>query len=174
MIIKKVIQVGNPIIRSKSKKVVIYSRENQVIIKNLIDSMRYHGLVGMAAPQIGINERIFVSEIRKTKIRKQKDLDPVRVFINPKILSYSREKVFGYEGCGSVAASGLFANVKRSRSVTIEAFNEKGKKIELRVIGLLARIIQHEVDHLEGRVFLDRLSNMQSLMSRDEYLARSK
>ena len=170
MVIKKATQVGNPIIRAKSKRVAISSKRNNAVIKNLIASMRYHGLVGMAAPQIGINERIFVSEIRKTKFRKLKDLDPVRTFINPKIISSSREKVFGYEGCGSVAASGLFANVKRSRSVTVEAFDEKGKKFKLRANGLLARIIQHEFDHLEGKVFLDRLSSMESIMSRDEYL----
>jgi peptide deformylase len=170
MIIKHATQVGNPVIRAKSKRVAVSSKRNKTIIKNLIDSMRYHGLVGMAAPQIGVNERIFVTEIRSTKFRKQGDLDSVRVFINPKILDVSREKIFGYEGCGSVAASGLFANVKRPRSVIVEAFNEKGKKFTLRADGLLARIIQHEFDHLEGVVFLDRLSSMESIISRDEYL----
>ena len=170
MIVKHATQVGNPIIRAKSKEVVVSSKQNKAIVKNLIDSMRYHGLVGMAAPQIGINKRIFVTEIRKTKARKPSSLDPVRVFINPKILSMSRKKELGYEGCGSVAAGGLFGNVKRSGAVVVEAFNEKGKKFRLRTSGLLARIIQHEFDHLEGKVFLDRLANMKSIMSREEYL----
>jgi peptide deformylase len=172
MVIKHTTQVGNPIIREKSKSVTVSSKQNKAVIRNLIDSMRYHGLVGMAAPQIGINKRIFVSEIRKTKFRKQGDLDPVRAFINPKILKTSHKKVFGYEGCGSVAASGLFGDVQRPQSVVVEAFNEKGKKFKLRANGLLAKIIQHEFDHLEGKVFLDRLSNMESIMSREEYLKR--
>lgn len=172
MVIKKATQVGNPIIRTKSKAVSVFSKKNKVVVRNLIDSMRYHGLVGMAAPQIGINKRIFVTEIRKTKFRRQNDLDVVRIFINPKILNASRKKLFGYEGCGSVAAGGLFGNVKRPQSVIVEAFNDKGKKFKLRASGLLARIIQHENDHLEGKVFLDRLSDMKSVMSREEYLRR--
>jgi peptide deformylase len=172
MIIKRATQVGNPVIRTRSKKVVVSSKRNKAVIKNLVDSMRYHGLVGMAAPQIGIDQRIFVTEICETRFRTQSQLDPVRVFINPKILSMSRKKVFGYEGCGSVAASGLFGNVKRSLAVTVEAFNEKGEKFRLRANGLLARIIQHEFDHLEGKVFLDRLSDMSSIMSREEYMGR--
>ncbi len=172
MVIKHATQVGNPIIRTKSKRVVVSSKGNKIVVKNLIDSMRYHGLVGMAAPQIGINKRIFVSEIRKTKSRKPSQLDPVRIFINPKILSLSRERVFDYEGCGSVATSGLFGSVKRPQSVVVEAFDEEGRKFKLRANGLLARIIQHEFDHLEGKIFLDHLSDMESVMSREEYLRR--
>jgi peptide deformylase len=172
MIIKHATQVGSPIIRAKSRPVPLSSPGSKVVVRNLIDSMRYHGLVGMAAPQIGINRRIFVTEIKKTKFRKPEDLDPVRVFINPRIIAMSRKKVFGYEGCGSVAASGLFGSVGRSESVVVEAFTEKGKRFKLRATGLLARIIQHEFDHLEGEVFLDRLSDMKSVMSKEEYMRR--
>jgi peptide deformylase len=172
MVIKNTTQVGNPVIRRKSKLVSQFSRQTKAIVKNLTDSMRYHDLVGMAAPQIGINQRIFVSEIRKTPTRKQREADPIRVFINPKIVSFSRKQTFDYEGCGSVAHGGLFGNVKRAQSVVVEAFDEKGSKFKLRAVGLLARIIQHEADHLEGRVFLDRMSDMKSLMSREEYLRR--
>ena len=172
MIIKHATQVGDPIIRAKAKPVVVTSKQNKKVVRDLIDSMRFHGLVGMAAPQIGIPQRIFVTEIRKTKARSPNQLDPVRTFINPKMIGYSTKKVFSYEGCGSVAAAGLFADVKRSQAVVIEAFDEKGKKFRLRANGLLARIIQHEFDHLEGKVFLDRLSDMKSVMSRSEYLRR--
>ncbi|MGB7957949.1 MAG: peptide deformylase [Minisyncoccia bacterium] len=174
MIVKNATQVGNPIIRKKSASVrgIPNSKKTGRIVRNLIDSMRYHNLVGMAAPQIGINQRIFVSEIRKTKMRRSTGDDPVRVFINPRIMSSSREQVLGYEGCGSVANAGLFGNVKRARSVIVEAFNENGQKFKLSANGLLARIIQHETDHLDGKIFLDRLTDMKSLMSREEYLKR--
>ena len=82
-------------------------------------------------------------------------------------MSSSREQVLGYKGCGSVANAGLFGNVKRARSVIVEAFNENGQKFKLSANGLLARIIQHETDHLDGKIFLDRLTDMKSLMSRE-------
>lgn len=171
MIIKNTTQVGNPIIRRKSRPVPrANSPATKRIVRNLIDSMRYHGLVGMAAPQIGIDLKIFVSEIRRTKTRKPKESDPVRIFINPEIISRSRRQISGYEGCGSVASSGLFGKVRRPNEVVVAAFDEKGKKFKLRARGLLARIIQHENDHLNGMVFLDRMSSMKDLISREEYL----
>lgn len=173
MIVKRATQVGNPMIRSKARAVAhVSSPATKRIIRNLIDSMRYHGLVGMAAPQIGIGQRIFVSEVRRTKNRTPGELDPVRVFVNPRIVRRSSKQVFGYEGCGSVACAGLFGNVKRPYAVTVKAFDGKGKEFKLRAAGLLARIIQHEYDHLDGKVFLDRLGDMRSVMSREEYMRR--
>lgn len=172
MIIRSVTQVGNPVIRKKSKKVdLIKSPEIKKIIKDLVDTMRSANLVGMAAPQIGINLRIFVTEIRTTTLRKTKDLDSLRVFINPKIISKSKKQVSGFEGCGSVASAGIFSKVSRSSQITVEAFNEKNEKFVVKANGLLARVIQHEYDHLEGIVFLDKGDN-KTLMSREEYLKR--
>jgi peptide deformylase len=171
MIVKHATQIGNPVIRRRSKVVPrVSAPEIKRIAKNLIDSLRYHGLVGMAAPQIGINLRIFVTEIRKTQTRNPKEADAARVFINPKIVKRSRAQEEDYEGCGSVAYAGLFASVARSRTVTVEAFNEKGKKFTLQAAGLLARVIQHENDHLDGIVFLDRLPDMESVTSREELI----
>lgn len=173
MIIKEVTQVGNPIIRNRSKQVTNFKdKEVLKLVKDLTDSMRHHGLVGMAAPQIGVNLRIFVSEIKKTKFRKPKDLDGLRVFINPKILNFSIKKASGYEGCGSVADSGLFGSVTRPEKVIVKAFDSKGNIFELKAKGLLARIIQHEIDHLDGKVFLDILKDTKSLKSRSEYLKK--
>ena len=134
--------------------------------------MRYHGLVGMAAPQIGINLRMFVTEVRKTRTRDPRQADHVRVFINPRIARFSKQKAFGYEGCGSVVGGGLFGEVKRSSQVSVIAYSLKGERFALEASDLLARIIQHETDHLDGRVFLDRMPNPKSFMSRGEYLSR--
>jgi peptide deformylase len=175
MIIKSVTQVGNPIIRKKSKKVVsVKFPKIKKIIKDLTDSMRHANLVGMAAPQIGQNFRIFVSEIRTTTLRKTKELDKLRVFINPKIINKSRKTVSGYEGCGSVASAGIFGKVPRSVKVTVTAFDENNKKFVLTTKGLLARVIQHELDHLDGIIFLDKVSDKKSLMSQEEYIKRGK
>src|SRR5690606_35100001 len=112
----------------------------------LVDSMRHHELVGMAAPQIGKPIRVFVTEVRKTKLRKGEgieDVDPLRVFINPRITSLSKSTQKGWEGCGSVASAGLFGQVQRPSSLSIEAFDENGMKFNLKANKLLARVIQH-------------------------------
>lgn len=173
MIIKKLTQVGNPIIRKKSLVVKdIKSKKTQKTIRNLVDSMRHGNLVGLAAPQIGINQRIFVSEVRSTNLRKideNMEADPLKVFINPKILSVSKKVFSGYEGCGSVALASLFGKVSRPTSLVVKAYDKNGEPFELKAKGLLARIILHELDHIDGKVFLDRLTDHKSLMSVNEY-----
>lgn len=173
MIIKEVTQVGNPIIRKKSTLVKdINADAVKTLVTNLIDSMREAKLVGMAAPQIGVNLRVFVTEIRATDTRNEKKGDQVRVFINPMILSFSKKKVEIWEGCGSVAQAGLFAPVKRPETVMVEAIDESGERFILETGGLLARIVQHELDHLDGKVFMDHLTSNQKIMSRSEYMKK--
>ncbi|MBI4087191.1 peptide deformylase [Candidatus Kaiserbacteria bacterium] len=166
-------QIGNKLIRAKAKKVSNpTSKVIQTIIKDLVASMHTHELVGIAAPQIAKSVRVFITEIRKTQLRKGqsiKNVDPLRIFINPKVLSVSKEKTSGWEGCGSIAFAHLFGVTRRPASVTIEALDEKGKKFRLKAGGLLARVIQHEIDHLDGVVFTDK-ADASTYMSRDEYL----
>lgn len=172
MAIRKTSEIGSDIIRSRAKEVdKISSAKVKKIIGDLVDSMRHENLVGMAAPQIGIGNRIFVTEIRKTIFRKDISiLDPLRVFINPKITKVSKRLVEGYEGCGSIASGGLFGIVKRSETVSVRAFNENGDEFELETSGLLARIIQHEVDHLNGICFIDKVTDTKKLLGRGEYI----
>lgn len=176
MVVKNTAQIGNPVIRAKAKKVEIpFSSDIKKVIKDLVDSMREHELVGMAAPQIGKSLRIFVTEVRATKLREKLGIEPdqLRVFINPVIKKSSKKELLDWEGCGSVACAGLFGKVKRAKSVTIAALNEKGEKFELELEGLLARVIQHEMDHLNGIVFTDR-SDPRTYMSLNEYLRMRK
>jgi len=176
-IIEQVTQVGNPLIRAKARKVANpQSKEVQRVITNLIDSMHHYELVGMAAPQIGSNLRIFVSEIRATQLRKGKtvkDMDGLKVYINPKIISYSKKQASGYEGCGSIGSAGIFAVVKRPESIIVKAQDRNGNDFELRATNLLARVIQHEVDHINGIVFTDK-ADPKTYMSRNEYLDKFK
>jgi peptide deformylase len=170
MAVKQAIQVGNPVIRAKTKQVKGQVVTNiKKVIRDLTDSMREHNLVGMAAPQIGESLRIFVTEIRKTKFRKDEELDELRVFINPKIIETSSKQSKDWEGCGSVAESGLFAKVARPESISVEAINESGEKFSLKAKSLLARVIQHEMDHLDGVLFIDK-ADLATAMSRNEYL----
>ncbi len=177
MVIKETTQVGNSLIRVKAKRVSnLKSKIVQKVVADLIDSMRYHELVGMAAPQIGKNLRIFVSEIRETKLRKGqsvKNADPLRVYINPEIIWCSKKQATGHEGCGSVASANIFGTVKRPDSVIIKAQDQNGDTFKIKASNLLARVIQHEYDHIEGIVFTDK-ANPQSYMSRNEYLNKFK
>lgn len=170
MAIKKTIQIGNPILAKKAKIVQdIHSPASKKIIKDLIDSMRGNNLIGMAAPQLGISKRIFVTELRETKFRKVKDADALKVFVNPKITWKSKATGVIYEWCGSVAHSQLFGPVRRPNNICIEAYNEHGEKIILKAEWLLARVIQHEYDHLDGICFTEKITDMKKIMSDEEY-----
>lgn len=171
MVVENVIQIGNPILKKKSKKVIdIKSVETKRVIENLIDSMRHYNLVGMAGGQIGEKLKIFVTEVRKTPTRKPKDIDDLRVFINPKIVWFSKKEIVIYEGCGSVANGNLFGPVKRPEKIKIKAIDKNGKKFELKASGLLARVIQHEYDHLNGIEFVEKIIDIKKVMSQSEYL----
>ena len=176
MSIKKTVQIGNKIIRQKAGTVRnVLNPEIQKTIKDLIDSMRHDNLVGMAAPQIGKKWRIFVSEIRQTTYRKNiAKLGTLKVFVNPKIIWQSKKQQNGYEGCRSVISSQLFALIKRSESVICEALDKDGKPFKIKASGFLARIIQHEIDHLNGIVFLDRVSDTRTIIDRKTYIDSQK
>ncbi len=166
---KDITQVGNEIIRQKSVKVNFpLSKGDKQVIKDLIDTMQAGVLVGISAPQIGVSKQIFITQPRTTKYRNEESSE-LKVFINPKIIEYSEKEEIEYEGCGSVAESNLFGEVNRSISIDIEYYSEDGKKHKDIFEGFIARIIQHEVDHLNGVVFVDRLYSTKTIMSGGEY-----
>ena len=173
MAIRKTIQAGNPVIRAKAQKVKLpLDKATRNVIVDLTETMRANELIGIAAPQIGKGVRIFVTEIRKTKFRKD-SLMPLQVFINPEIVETSKKQVGDWEGCGSVANSNLFAKVMRPEKVTVRAFDQNGEKFELETGGLLARLIQHENDHLNGVLFTDK-ADLSTIMSGEEYIKMRK
>lgn len=175
MPIIKTIQAGNPLIHSASEAIGdVHSEEVKAVVIDLVDTMRAEDLVGMAAPQIGVSARVFITEIRETQFRKS-DIDVLRVFINPRIVSVSENAAVGYEGCGSVASAEFFGQVERPKEVTVEATDEKGEIFTFTAQGLLARVIQHELDHLDGILFTEKISDMKKVMSKEEYIkSRSK
>lgn len=170
MSVKKTVQAGNPIVHTESSEIEdVHSEETKRIVADLVDTMRAEDLVGMAAPQIGENVRIFVTEVRETEYRKE-GTDSLRVFINPEIVQVSDRMSDGYEGCGSVASAQFFGPVNRPDEVTVTAYHEDGKQFEYTASGLLARVIQHEMDHLGGVLFPEKITNMKNIMSKEEYI----
>lgn len=175
MPVRKTSQIGEGVIRTRARSVVDASalRVQKTII-DLVDSMHHHSLVGMAAPQIGMSLRIFVAHPRNTAFRKQTEKSSLQVCINPRIIKKSKSRITEYEGCGSVAHATLFGLVPRYRSITVSALDQNGKKFLVKASGLLARIVQHEMDHLDGVVFLDRMKNTRSLLDKKSYLKNKK
>lgn len=169
MIVEEITQIGNPLLHQKTEFVTdIASKETQRIIQNLVDSMRHHDLIGIASTQIGEKLRIFVTEVRKTQYR-QLPADQLRVYINPKIIWTSDNKVEIYEGCGSVAYAQLFAPIIRLEKVKVEAQDAQGNKFTFKSDGMLARVIQHEMDHLDGIEFISYIKDNRTMMSSGEY-----
>lgn len=154
MAIKKVLQYGDDILRQKSKEVAKVSRKIQILCEDLLDTMYAQNGVGLAAPQIGINLRVFVIDVSNGNNEK---LNPM-VFINPKIIKKSGA-VNSYEGCLSFPKA--YTNVRRYKNVVVKALNQKGKSfvLEAKEGELLARAIQHEFDHLDGVLFIDHCRN---------------
>lgn len=173
MSVRPTIQIGHPALKSHNKPIRSFkSKKLNQLIADLRDTMRAEELIGMAAPQIAENFFVFVTEPRKTTSRKLARSDKFRVYINPIIKFFSKDESLFYEGCGSVLHGELFGPVKRSQIIEVEAFDEHGRKFRLRCDGILARVIQHEMDHLHGIEFLERVSDYKQLMTREYYRER--
>jgi len=145
----QILTLGNELLRQKAKKIDKIDEEIKDAAKQMLEIIKQDKGVGVAGPQVGLMKRIFVVHIEG---------DEERIFINPSILETSQETIKYEEGCLSVP--GIYTDVVRSESVKIQAWNEKGKPFTMEASGLLARVIQHEYDHLEGVLFLDRLTEL--------------
>jgi len=142
----QVLILGNDLLRQKAQPVKRIGPEYVQIAGKLIATLNAENGIGLAGPQIGLMERIFVVQIEDA---------PPQVFINPAILETSQEMGKYEEGCLSIP--GVYSNVVRPLAVKVQAWNEKGRPFTLEASGLLARVILHEYDHLEGVLFIDRV-----------------
>ena len=166
--VRKIVEAGNPLLKAKNNKVSNFkSSDIKKLIKDLSDTMYKTDLIGIAAPQIGENYMIFVTHPRDTGVRKLVREDKLRVYINPKIVQKSKQKSAIYEGCGSLGD--IFGPVLRPKEILIEAFDETGQKFSLRCNGILARVIQHEYDHLRGIEFIQKVSDYNKVMAKKYY-----
>jgi peptide deformylase len=175
MSVRAILQIGDPRLKAKNKIVKNFNSHHiKKVIEDLIDSMLKNDLIGIASPQIGENYQVFVTEPRKTKTRTANQTDKLRVYINPTIINSSKEENVIYEGCGCVMHGELFAPVKRPKQITIEAYDQKMNKFQLKCDGLLARVIQHEYDHLSGIEFTEKILDYKKLMNKEFYIKKIK
>lgn len=142
----RICQLGEEVLRQKCEKVVAGEIEGLCgVIEEMFATMISAGGVGLAAPQVGITKRFFVVIA---------DDDVRRVFINPQIITTSEEMEDYEEGCLSIP--GVNETIRRAVGITVQAQNERGRNFTLEAKGLLARVIQHENDHLDGILYIDR------------------
>ena len=168
MAVKKVIQAGDPRLRNKNKAITDYkSPALKKLIKNLKDSMHNADLIGIAGPQIAENYMLFTTHPRNTKSRKLGKTDKLRVYINPKIIYKSKKENIICEGCGSL--ENIFGPVSRPYEIEVEALDENGNRFRLKCDGILARVIQHEYDHLMGVEFIQKVNDYGKILTEEHY-----
>ncbi len=156
MAILKIQKYGSPILREKALPVEKIDEEIKELVENMIETMYAERGAGLAAPQVGISKRIIVIDTEEQ--------GPI-VLINPVIKKKSGESK-EEEGCLSIP--GIYSNVDRSLSITVEAIDLNEKKICISEEGYLAIVLQHEIDHLNGYLFIDRLSPARRIMLREQ------
>ncbi len=142
--------LGDPVLRQKAKRVTRFDPSIQQLIDDMIETLRDAPGLGLAAPQVGVPLRIVVIDVD----------EKITVLCNPEITAMEGEYE-PEEGCLSIP--GYVANIKRALKVTVKARNRRGKEIKIKADELLAHVIQHEVDHLDGILFIDRLASLDLL-----------
>jgi peptide deformylase len=152
MSLREIITVPEPVLRRKAHKVTDFGADLQVLIDDMIETMRQAPGVGLAAPQVNVSQRLIVIEFGD----EDDEQAPAKLYaiVNPEIVRPSQEKEKGNEACLSVP--GFLGEVERISSLTIKGQNRHGQPIRIKAKGWLARIFQHEIDHLDGILFTDR------------------
>ena len=152
MALMEIVTVPEPVLRKKARKVTDFGPELQALIDDMVETMRNAPGVGLAAPQVASPLRVIVVEFGD----EENEEVPPKLFtmVNPEIVRVSEELVVGTEGCLSIP--GFVGDVERLDQITIKGQNRYGKPMRVKASGWLARIFQHEIDHLNGVLFTDR------------------
>jgi len=166
--VRDIAQLGNPVLRQLATPVDnIISAETQQMITLLRDTLASTQGVGIAAPQISISKRMLIVASRPTARYPSAPLMEPTVMINPSFSALSENKEKGWEGCLSIP--GIRALVPRYTEIKISYTNEQNQPVELIASDFVARVFQHEYDHLDGKVYLDSVLNNQDIVAETEY-----
>ena len=155
MTLRKIVTLPDPVLRRKARAITKFDKELSILIDDMVETMREAPGVGLAAPQIGLSDRLIVVEYYEREEDEENEEAPKKVWavINPEIVKKSEETVMGVEGCLSIP--GLLGEVERHVEIQVKGLNRHGKPMKIKAQGWLARIFQHEIDHLNGVVFPD-------------------
>ena len=162
MAIRRIVQIDedNPVLRDKARPIKSVNRRIRKLLDDMVETMRDANGVGLAGPQVGMGQRLLVMEV-PVDIEDPEAGTIVYRVVNPLILAESEETEEGQEACLSIPS--LHGDVPRNLAVDVQYTNEKGEEIEERMEGFLARVFQHELDHLDGILFTDRVTGVDKL-----------
>ena len=163
---REIKQIGEQILQKKAA-VVKDIDSSQELIQDMINIMRENKGVGIAASQVGVSERIIVIEVNKNERYPDAPSFPLTVMINPVVTNLSEEMEEGYEGCLSVP--GIRGIVPRYKEIRVNYIDNYGNNKEDIFEGFPAKVVQHEVDHLEGIVFVERIRDLKTLITTENY-----
>ncbi len=158
MALRTIVTTPDPVLRRKARPVTKFDKNLQTLVDDMIETMREAPGVGLAAPQVGVSQQVIVVEYAEPEEVEEGE-EPIEVepklyvMVNPEIVKKTAETVVGVEGCLSVPL--LVGDVERAHEIRIKGFNRRGQPMKLKVDGWLARIFQHEIDHLNGVLFTD-------------------
>ena len=161
MCMLEILTLGNDVLRKKCTSVVDFDKKLEDLVVAMLDSMHSSDGIGLAGPQVGVEKRLFVCHVPD---------DEPRVFINPDIIGTSQEISPYEEGCLSIP--GVYSEVMRPRAITVQAWSLEGKPFKMDAEGILARVIQHEMDHLKGVLFIDHLTEKKRMRIVSQYEKR--
>jgi peptide deformylase len=156
--------LGEEVLREKAEKITVFDNALAIFVDAMFETMAESDGVGLAAPQVGVPSRLFVVDTRNPGEKM--------VFINPEIIETSQEQGVYEEGCLSIP--GMYHDVIRPLKISIQAQDIKGKPFVLHAEGMLARVIQHENDHLNGVLFIDRIEEVEREKLVASYKRRQK
>jgi peptide deformylase len=145
----------DPILKKKCQEVKEVNEEIKKLVDDMVETMKKNDGAGLAAPQVGVSKRIIVVETERGP----------KVFINPKIFKKTKETEIDWEGCLSIP--GIFLKIKRWKGIEVEALDKEGEKVWVKAVGLVARIFQDEIDHLDGILIIDRVSKLERFKIRN-------
>jgi len=169
--ILKVARLGHPVLRQVAEPVPpdqILSPVIQQFIDDMIATMYEYDGAGLAAPQVHVSKQIVIMEVGPNPRRPNAPSIPLTVYINPEITPLTEEMEEDWEGCLSVP--GLRGRVPRYTKIHLQAYDRQANRIDIVVQGFHARVIQHECDHVQGKVYLDRMRSMESLTFTEEWV----
>jgi len=158
MAIRDIKILGDPVLREPAEVVAELDDEVRVLVREMFETMYHAEGIGLAAPQVGVSQRVLVVDLGEA----DEDGAGAVALVNPKVVEASRKKDKASEGCLSIP--GMEEVVERPETVTVEGMDPDGEFLTMEVSGLLSRALQHEIDHLDGILFIDRVSPLKRRM----------
>jgi peptide deformylase len=169
MAVRKIIQPDNPILRKKAHRVTSFDSKFQLLVDDMVETLLDAPGVGLAAPQVAVSQRVIVVRLpddEESRAEYGDEAGKLYVFVNPEIIKTSKEMVEGVEGCLSIP--GYVGRVSRHQQVVVKGLDRYGKPQRIKASDWLARVFQHEIDHLDGRLYIDIASEVWELKPEDE------